>query len=138
MRGLPVRAEDRRYLNIPVSRVTYCRVRGPPEPSGATRLRGFDRRPSVCISGASPEVRPKAAFERPEVFKLHYPLATLAHELQLAVEVQNLMHRRIRLRTPRNTSSLSARPAPAARNSAFSVSTVETVGFQHRELVQFP
>src|SRR6478736_3454643 len=90
MRGLPVRAEDRRYLNIPVSRVTYCRVRGPPEPSGATRLRGFDRRPSVCISGASPEVRPKAAFERPEVFNFHYPLATLAHELQLAVEVQNL------------------------------------------------
>ena len=57
---------------------------------GPTCFRGLDRCPCVGISGSSPEVGPRTAFELPEVLDFHNPLAALAHELQTAVQVQNL------------------------------------------------
>ena len=53
-------------------------------------FRGLDRCPCIGISCPSPEVRPRTAFELPEVLDFHNPLAAPAHELQTAVQVQNL------------------------------------------------
>ena len=80
-------AENGRHLNIPMSWISLGRVCGPFEFSAPTSFCGFDRRPCVSISGASPEVGPGATFQLPKVLDLHYPLAALAHELQTAVEV---------------------------------------------------
>jgi hypothetical protein len=77
-------------LYVPKSRVPLCRISGPFEPGGATGLGGLNRRPCVGISNTSPKIRPWATLELPEVLNLHYPLAALTHELQLAVEVENL------------------------------------------------
>ena len=90
MSRLAVGAEYRRHLHVPVSRISLRRVGGALEASDPAAPRLFDRYSGIGISCSGPEIRPRATFQLAEILDLHHPLAAFAHELQAAVEVQNL------------------------------------------------
>src|ERR1700720_4726651 len=90
MRRLAVASQDRRDLNVPGARHAPGGIGGTSKARGAPRPRGFDALPGVRISGTGPQIRPRTALQRAEIFHLHDPLAAFAHELQAALEVQYL------------------------------------------------
>ena len=85
-----VLAEDGRDMDIPVAVIARRGIGGAVEAVAAAGARLGDGAAGLGVARIGPEIRPRAAFEDAEVGDLHHPLAALAHELQAAVEIEDL------------------------------------------------
>lgn len=85
-----LRVEDRRDLDIPPARVTGHGASPALEAADASCLGRHDGSLGVRVALALPEVRPRAAADGVEVANLHHALATLAHEREARIQVEDL------------------------------------------------
>ncbi len=84
---LAISAEDRRYSHVPPSGRAGHGVGQTTEVPDAAGLCGGYGGFGVPITLALPEIRPRTAEDVVEVADLHHPLAALAHENEIGVEV---------------------------------------------------